>query len=57
MHVPYTAKRFRGKFLWFLGFFIQLRMFSHEFKALSIASVSLQACYRESFPANGNFVP
>ena len=43
-----------GTLLWF---FIQLRMFSHEFKALSIASVSLQACYRESFPTNGNFVP
>ena len=28
-----------------------------QIMVLSIGNVSLQACYREIFPANGNFVP
>ena len=55
--VPYAAKRLRGEtFVVFVVFHSILNVF-RQIMALSVGNVRLQACYRESFPTNGNFVP
>ena len=48
------AKHLRGET--FMAFHSIVNVFP-RLMALSIGNVSLQACYHESFPANGNFVP
>ena len=52
--LPYTAKHSRGKT--FAVFHSIVNVFP-RIMALLIGNVGLQACYRESFPVNGNFVP
>ena len=51
------AKRSRGKFFAVFAVFHSIANVFPRIMDLSIANVSLQACYHESSPANGNFVP
>ena len=51
------GKMFDGEtFVVFVVFHSIVNVFP-RIMALSIGNVSLQACYRRSFPVNGNFVP
>ena len=51
------AKRSREKTFTVSAVFHSIANVFPRIMALSIGNVSLQACYRESFPSNGNFVP
>ena len=53
--IPYTAKCLRGKTFTVIAVFHLIANVFPRIMALLIGNVSLQACYRESFPANNHF--